>query len=132
MHNEPDEQRRKKMERIIVYMLYLGILASSFAGLARFYNYVRIFYLVLFTEFAYTLFCDKKLFIIRLGTLVGTIFLIMLQYMIPYKTTGTHYYDFFYPYTCILDEDRSVYFREVAHSEAVEAEISDNNVRNIE
>ena len=132
MHNEPDEQRRKKMERIIVYMLYLGILASSFAGLARFYNYVRIFYLVLFAEFAYTLFCDKKLFIIRLGTLIGTIFLIMLQYMIPYKTTGTHYYDFFYPYTCILDENRSVYFREVAHTEAVEGEISDNNVRNIE
>ena len=132
MLNETDEERRGKMERMIVYMLYLGILASSFAGLARFYNYVRIFYLVLFAEFIYTFFWDKKLFILRMGTLVGTTFLIMLQYMISYETTGTHYYDFFYPYTCILNEDRSVYFRDVAHSEAVEGEISDNNVRNIE
>ena len=31
-----------------------------------------------------------------------------------------------------IREDKSVYFRDVAHSEAVEGEISDNNVRNIE
>ena len=131
MLNETDVQKRKSYERMIVFMLYLGILASSFAGFIRFYNYARIFYLILFAEFAYTLFWQKKLLIVRLGTLVGTIFLVLLQYMIPYKTTNTHYFDFFYPYTCILNEDKNVYIREVAHSEAVATEESDKNVRDI-
>lgn len=129
MLNEEDKDKQRCIERMITYMVLLGILASSFAGLVRVYNYARIFYLILFAEFVYTLFWKKELLIVRLGTLAATVFLIVLQYMIPYKTTNTHYYDFFYPYTCILDEDRSVYFREVAHVEAVEAQASDENVR---
>ncbi len=67
-----------------------------------------------------------------MGTLAGTLFLLMLRYMTPYNTTNTRFYDFFYPYTCILNEDKSVFIREIAHEEAVNAEESDNNVRNLE
>ena len=125
-------EQRKCKERMISYMLTLGVLASSFAGFTRVYNYTRVFYLIMLADFIYLLFRERSHLLMRLGVLAGTVFLIMLQYMIPYKTTNTHYYDFFYPYTCILNEDRSVYIREVAHSEAVAGESSDKNVRNVE
>ena len=120
------------MERMIAYMLLLGVLASAFAGFTRLFNYARIFYLILMADFVYMLFRQKTHLIIRVGTLMGTLFLIALQYMVSYKTTNTYYYDYFYPYTCILDENKSVYFREAAHAEAVDDEAEDDNVRNIE
>src|SRR5574344_2840420 len=131
MQNEKDEDRSKKFSRMISYMLLLGVLASSFAGFSRLYNYVIVFYLILFADFIYTMFREKKHLIIRLGTFCGTVFLVFLQYMIPYKTTNTYYYDYFYPYTSILEKSKDVYIREVAHSEAVMAEESDKNVREI-
>ena len=86
---------------------------------------------MLLTTFIYELFQEKKHLIIRCVTLLLTVFLILLQYFTHFETTNTYYYEFFYPYTCILDEDNSVYFREVAHEEAVDAQESDNNVREI-
>ncbi len=129
---ECDEEQKRRKERMVAYMMILGILASSFAGFVRIYNYTRVFYLVMLADFIFLLFSQKQHLLIRFGVLAGTAFLIMQQYMISYKTTNTHYYDFFYPYTCILDESKSVYIREVAHSEAVVAEESDKNVRKID
>jgi len=131
MQSEPDEEQRKRMERMISYMLMLGVLATSFAGFIRIYNYTRVFYLALMATFIYTLFWQKRHLIIRLGALAGVLLLTVLQYMIPYQTTHTRYYNFFYPYTCILHEDHSVFFREVAHTEAVLGEEKDDNVRDI-
>jgi hypothetical protein len=131
MLNEKDEDKRRRMEHMIGYMVLLGILACSFAGFIRLYNYIRIYYLVLMATFVYELFWEKKHLIIRCTTLLVTSFLFLLQYFIHYETTNTYYYNFFYPYTCILDEDSSVFFREVAHEEAVDAQESDNNVREI-
>ena len=131
VQNEEDEDKRRAMEQMLSYMIILGVLASSFAGFVRLYNYTRVFYLVMFASFIYTMFREKQHLAIRLGTLVGTIFLVFLQYMIPYKTTNTRYYDFFYPYTCILNESRDVYIREAAHYEAVDTEGTDKNVRDI-
>jgi hypothetical protein len=70
--------------------------------------------------------------VIKIGTLVGTLFLLFLQYRIYYKSTDTYYYDFFFPYTCILDENQDVYIREIAHYEAVTGEETDNNVRKVD
>lgn len=131
VQNETDEGQRHRMEQMLAFMVILGIMASSLAGFVRLYNYSRTFYLVMLATFVYTLFREKRHLIIRIGTLMGTAFLIFLQYMIPYKTTNTHYYDFFYPYTCILNETRDVDIREVAHLEAVNTEETDNNVRDI-
>lgn len=132
MRNEPNEVRRKGMEQMLAFMVMLGVVASAFAGFVRVFNYTRVFYLFMLAEFIYTMFWYKKHLFIRLFTLMGTVFLIVLQYMVTYKSTRTHYYDYFYPYTCILDETKDVYIREVAHQEAVMAEEKDNNVRNIE
>ena len=132
MQSEVSEEKQKSMERMIAYMLLLGVLASAFAGFTRLFNYARIFYLILMADFVYMLFRQKTHMIIRVGTLLGTLFLVALQYFVSYKTTNTYYYDYFYPYTCILDEDKSVFIREVAHTEAVAGEMEDNNVRDIE
>ena len=129
---ETSEEQRRHKEKMVSFMVALGILASSLAGFNRLYNYVQIFYLIMLTDFLYMLFRVKNHFIIRMGVLAGTLFFLLLRYMTPYKTTNTYYYDFFYPYTCILHEDKSVYIRETAHQEAVMAKESDNNVREIE
>jgi hypothetical protein len=129
---EPSETLRRCREKIMSFMIVLAILACSLAGFIRLYNYVQIFYLIMLADFLYMLFRVKDHLVIRLGALVGTLFLLTLRYMTPYKTTKTYYYDYFFPYTCILDEDKKVYIREIAHTEATAAEESDNNVREIE
>ena len=132
MQAEASVEKRKCMERMIAYMLLLGILASAFAGFIRLYNYTYIFYLILMADFVYSLFRKRRHLLIRVGTLMGTVFLIVLYYMTYYKTTNTYKYDYYYPYTCILDETKDVYIREVAHQESLMKEEADNNVRNIE
>lgn len=128
---EENDELKKQKEQMMAFALALGIIVCSFTGFIRLYNSVRIFYLIMMTDFIYSMFKQRKYLIIRLSTLAGTIFLIGLQYMTPYKTTNTRFYDYFFPYTCILNEDKSVFIREIAHQEAVFEEESDDNVRNI-
>lgn len=129
---EPSDVLRKRKERMVSFMIVLGILSSSMAGFTRLYNYAQLFYLIMLADFIYMLFRIKNHLIIRMGVLAGTLFFLLLRYMTPYKTTNTYYYDFFFPYTCILHEDKSVYIREIAHNEATTKEKEDNNVRVIE
>ena len=116
----------------MAFMVLLGIIASSMVGFIRFYNYVQIFYLIALADFVYTLFRIKEHFLIRLGTTAWTLLILFVLYFGHYNTTDTYFYNFFYPYTCILDEDDSVYFRETAHQEALELDVKDDNVREIE
>ena len=129
---EQDEELYRRKEKMIAFMMILAVFASAFAGFTRLYNYSRVFYLVMLADFIYMLFQYKEHLIMRVGVLAGTALLILSQYLISYQSTNTYYYNFFFPYTCILDEDRSVYFREIAHGEATEAEQKDNNVRDIQ
>ena len=117
---------------MISFMVALGILASSLAGFNRLYNYVQIFYLIMLADFLYMLFRVKNHLIIRMGVLAGTLFLLLLRYMTPYQSTKTHFYDFFYPYTCILDENADFAFRPIAHNEATNVIADEKNTREIQ
>ena len=86
----------------------------------------------MFAEFIYLLAKEKRHFIIRVGTLAGTVLFIALTYLNHYETTNTYFYHFYYPYTCILSEDDDVYVREIAHSEALELEVKDDNTRSVD
>lgn len=130
--NEPSEEMRKRKIKLTSFMLVLAIIAISIYPLARFYNYVQIFYLIMFTDFLFTLFRSYEHLIIRIGTSIGTILIMFWFYFSHYETTDTYYYDFFYPYTCILHEDKSVFFRSIAHEEAVNPQATDKNTRDIE
>lgn len=129
--NEEDEELKKKKEQMLAFTMVLGIIVCSFTGFVRLYNYTRIFYLIMLGDFIFTLFRQKEHLILRISTLAGTAFLIGLLYMTYYKTTNTRYYDYFYPYTCILNEDKSVFIRELAHQEATFEEEKEDNVRDI-
>ncbi len=129
---EPSEERRRRKEKLTAYMVVLAIIAIAIFPLARFYNYIQIFYLVMFTEFVYTLLWHYEHLVIRIGTSIGTFLIMFWFYFSHYETTDTYYYDFFYPYTCILDENKSVYFRSIAHDEAVNPQVTDKNTREIE
>lgn len=129
---EPSEERRYRMTRWTSFMLVLAIMACAFTGFARFYNYVQIFYLIMLTEFIYNLIRTREHLIVRMGTFAGTLFLVILSYFSHYDLTDTYFYDFFYPYTCILNETDDVYIREIAHYDATTVEIDDNNVRDVD
>ena len=131
IYYETSIERKQHKEKMLSYLIVLGVLASAFAGFVRIYNYAIIFYLIMFADFIYLLFKVKKHLILRVGTLICTLFLIFLTYIIHYQSTNTYYYDFFFPYTCILNETDEVYIREIAHLEAVNTEKQDNNVRDI-
>lgn len=132
MQHPTCDAQRTHLQKLISYMIFLGIIAGAMPGFIRFFNYMQIFYLIMLADFVYMMFSFKEHLIIRMGTLMGTVFIIGLLYMIRYKTTNSYYYHFFYPYTCILYEDESVYFREIAHQEALIIEANDDNVRDIE
>lgn len=131
MQNEPSDKLKKQKEIIISYMVFMGIIATAFAGFTRAYNYTQIFYLILFADFIYIIATQREHILMRIGTFTGTVFLIFLLYTVQYKSTGQRFYEFYYPYTCILNEDRSVYIREITHIESAHTEESDKNVRDI-
>lgn len=130
--DEPNEEMKKIRIKLTSYMVVLAIIAISIYPLARFYNYVQIFYLCMFADFLFVLLRKYEHIVIRVGTSICTILLMFWFYFSHYETTNTYYYDFFYPYTCILNEDKGVFFRSVAHDEAVNPQVTEKNTRDIE
>lgn len=129
---EEDEELKRKKERIISFHIILALCASSLAGFVRFRNYIEIYYLIMLGEFVYMLFRTKEKLILRAGTLVLTaVFLVWLKHLVFFPQNKVYYYQLFTPYTCIFNENKSVYFREEVHKEAVEQEISDEATRTI-
>ena len=128
---EPSEEIKRQKEKMAAFMLVLALLACSLAGFNRFYNYTKVFYLIMFADFIYIIATQREHIIMRIGTFAGTVFLIFLSYIAQYKITGQRFYEFYYPYTCILNEDKSVYIREITHFESTQAEENDKNVRDI-
>lgn len=131
---EEDENIKKKKEKLTSFMVVLAIMASAFAGAGfiRLYNNIQIFYLLSLTDFIYMLLREHKHFLLRAGTLAGTFVIIVWSYFSHYESTDSYFYEFFYPYTCIIDENADIYFREIAHLEAVGFEKRDDNLRDIE
>ena len=128
---ETSEKERAWKEKLVSYMVVLAVIAVSSSPLARFYNYVQVFYMIMLADFVYVLFRTSEHLILRLATCVCTFVLMFMPYFAHYETTNTRHYEFFYPYTCILSEDESVYFRVAAHNEAT-SKINESNVREIE
>lgn len=130
--DETDVEMKRIRIKLTSYMVVLAVIAVSIYPLARFYNYVQIFYLCMFADFQFVLLRKYEHLVIRVGTSICTILLMFWFYFSHYETTNTYYYDFFYPYTCILNENKGVYFRSVAHDEATNPQVTDKNTRDIE
>ena len=130
--DETDVEMKRIRIKLTSYMVVLAVIAVSIYPLARFYNYVQIFYLCMFADFLFVLLRKYEHLVIRVSTSICTILLMFWFYFSHYETTNTYYYDFFYPYTCILNENKGVYFRSVAHDEATNPQVTDKNTRDIE
>lgn len=129
---EEDQNIKTKKERLISFHLILAICACSLAGFTRFRNYMEIYYLIMLSDFIYMLFKTKEKLILRVGTLVLTVFfLLWLQYFVYFPENKAYFYQLFTPYRCILNENKDVYFREEVHIEATRNEISDEATRDI-
>jgi len=128
---EPSEERKRRKEKMSVFLLFLAIFASAIPGSVRFYNYCLTFYMVLMADFIYMLFYTKRNLFLRLSTMVGTLFFLLQLYMGHYESTNTYFYEFFYPYTCVLDESANTDFRPIAHFEATSHAVKDKNIRDI-
>jgi len=129
---EPSEQLRKYKESFLAYFIMLATLVSAIPGLIRFYNYSYIFYFMMTADFIYTLFRYKEHLIPRIGTLIISIFFVVQLYRGYYESSNSYFYEFYYPYTCILNEDADVEFRHVAHTEATTLNLREKNIRKIE
>lgn len=127
-----DEELRARKEKLMVFCLALSVLACAFAGFSRLRSYSEIYNWMFFADFVFTWLWTKERFIVRTVAIVGIVFLTSLKYFVYYPINKAHFYDFFIPYTCILDEDRSIFYRHGMHTEATEGEVSDNNTRKME
>lgn len=128
----PTESQREILEKYTSVMVLFGVMAGALAGFSRIYNYITIPYLILFAEFVFITLSNREHFIIRLGTTAGTLLLMLLPYFDYYKSTNAFFYEYYYPYTCILNEDKQVYVRQITHIESVGMGDKGNNVREIE
>jgi len=129
---EKDEKTKIRKEKVYSFLLILACIAVSLAGFRRFRNYAALFYLIAFADFIYMLFQTREHLLIRCGVLLGTLFLILLDYMVYLPATRTCFYEYYVPYTCILNENpKEVAYRIEMHYETAQPVASDSNKRNI-
>lgn len=129
---EEDEKVKTKKGRLISFHIVLAVCACSLAGFTRFRNYMEIYYLIMLSDFIYMLFKTKEKLILRVGTLVLSVFFVVWQqYLIFYPKNRVYFYQRYTPYRCILNENKDVLFREDVHQESVEQTVTDEGTRDI-
>lgn len=129
---EEDEDIKRKKQKLISFYLILAVCACSLAGFSRFRNYMEIYYLIMLSDFIFTLFRKKEHFLLRTGTLVATIFMLLWQlHFTYYPKNEVYFFQRYTPYRCIINENKDVWFREEVHKESVEQTVSDEGTRDI-
>jgi hypothetical protein len=118
--DEKDEQKMNIYTRYMNFYLLVTILICGFIGFERFKNYTLIFYVIMLTEFIYNY--KKQLTknpVIKLIILLGIIVYMGRYYTNYYPDSKGYRYEFYYPYTSILDpEDIDTSHRKAMHEEA--------------
>jgi hypothetical protein len=129
---EEDEDIKRKKQKLISFYLVLAVCACSLAGFSRFRNYMEIYYLIMLSDFIFTLFRKKEHFLLRTGTLVARIFMLLWQlHFTYYPKNEVYFFQRYTPYRCIINENKDVWFREEVHKESVEQTVSDEGTRDI-
>lgn len=114
-----DEQRQKDYTKYMSFYLIITVLICGFIGFTRFRNYTLIFFLIMLTEFIYHYKSQLNTnAIIKLIVLAGFVFYTGQYYMTYYPGSHGYKYEFYYPYTSILDENVDTSKREDMHEEA--------------
>jgi len=114
-----DEHKQQAYTRYMSFYLMVTILICGFIGFSRFKNYTLVFFLIMLTEFIYhykSQLCSNA--IIKLIIMAGLLFYTGSYYMTYYPGSRGYKYEFYYPYTSILDENVDTSKRQEMHTEA--------------
>lgn len=126
-----DTERRAKAERLMAFQLFIGLIACAIAGLDRFKNYTEIWFLIWLAEFIYGIVTVKEHKIIRIGTVAGIYMFVLIFFFSYYPKSRCHFYDFYFPYTTVLNERDNLHYRELMHDETSGHEGNNNNTRTL-
>lgn len=125
LKNEEDSTLYAHKEHFIAFMLVIGIFAVGINGFARINNYVALYYIIALSEFIYLyIHSPKYLFITRTIVLLGLMYYHSLFYRAYYPSSHRYHFEYYYPYTSILDDDNSYDFRYEMHHESTEIDTS--------
>lgn len=120
--NATEQERKKRMVR---FMLIMGILASGIDGIRRFNNYLQIYYMILLADYLFFLFKKSSHLVIRVGTTVMITVMIVWGYFAYWPKAHGYMYEWYVPYTSIVDEDYNLTHRIQLHDAAVSRQTSD-------
>ena len=127
-----DEDRYKTYSHYMSFYLLLAIAGCGIAGFSRFMNYTIVFYLVMLSEFIYNIGAQVRFMPLTKAVLLsGLIFFNTAYYSKYWPETDRHHYEFFVPYTSILNEDEDISYREDMYKEATTIEEDSKNARKI-
>jgi len=100
-----DKEVIARKEHLMAFYLCIGAIVPSFLPLARFLNYALIAYYCMLTDTLYTLFQDKKHIITKAVCCFIAVGYYTFQYITCNPRSDARYYDLWFPYTSIFDED---------------------------
>lgn len=133
IETEADAEKRQRKQSVYGYCFLIGTIVAAFPSYARFYNYAQIFYIIALADIAFTLFVERKHRILRMGTVVCMYFFVFIVYWHTYwPKCDTYYYQLWFPYTTFNSSFSDVSYREIAHNEAMELDVTDENTRTIQ
>ena len=127
---DDDDERKSHFAHYASFYLFTAITACGLAGFNRFLNYSIIFILIIVAEYIYHI---KKqlteLTITKCVLLLLFFFFPFLHFNIYMPETEKRFYEFFVPYTSVLNEQENVDYRLYMYYEAVGTEKSQKNTR---
>lgn len=128
-----DQDTLRRKEQFLTYYLCIAIVVPTFLPLARFQNYTMPLLLCLTADLLYTLFGEKRGFLLKLPCILLFWGYTLIQYTTFVPKTGSSSLILWFPYTSIIDEDaydRSP--RQDFHTTITNGEKEDENTRVLE
>lgn len=127
-----DEEIIRRKEYFLSFYFCLATLVPSFLILARFFNYPMVMLLCLTADVLFTLFDEKKHFIPKVACLFLFWGYSIKQYVVSAPKIDARCIDFWFPYTCIIDESYDRNRRDAMHEILVDGDKADENTRDVE
>ena len=114
-----DPHLNKHKEGFCAFTLIIGICAVGISGFARINNYTALFYIMALSEFIYLyIYSPRSYFLTRTVVLAGSLLCLGLFYTSYYPVSHRYHYEFYYPYTSLLDDEYIFNYRYDMHYES--------------
>ena len=116
---EEDDTYKTEQQQFIAFVLTIGVLSAGINGFARIRNYGAIFYIIALADFIHLYVHQPKyLFLTRSMVLACTIYFFSKFYLAYYPYSDRYHYEFYFPYTSIVDDEYQYEYRYEMHTES--------------